>query len=337
MKRTIFQITLVILTAMTFSLSASADGKVLGAKHFDVPDWFKQSFLEISDDAMEAGDDDKHVLLFFHLEACPYCDTLLEENFRGDANKENIQSRFDAIDINIKGDREVVFNDELTLTEKDLAKRLGVQYTPTVMFITPDNKVALRLNGYRSRPEFQHALSYVSDSAYTKVKFDDYIQSQSTSPVYQLRPHNAFKDLQDLTTAGQSPLAVVFEDPTCIACDEFHDGLLQREDVSSVLKELTTVRLDTSSPAMITTVDGQKITAGEWAIALNLDVRPAVVLFDKGKEIIRIDALLRTWHFKGIVQWVAGRHYEEYPNMYQYISVLEKEALARGENVDYKD
>ena len=46
-------------------------GTVTGGVHHAMPDWFKDSFLEFVDDAEEAGDADKHLLLFFQLNACP--------------------------------------------------------------------------------------------------------------------------------------------------------------------------------------------------------------------------------------------------------------------------
>ena len=46
-------------------------GKVTGAKVTQFPDWFKESFLDITEDIAEANESGKHVILFMHLNGCP--------------------------------------------------------------------------------------------------------------------------------------------------------------------------------------------------------------------------------------------------------------------------
>jgi len=50
-----------------------AEGKVTGGQISKHPAWFKESFLDIAEDISEAADSDKHVMLFMHLNGCPYC------------------------------------------------------------------------------------------------------------------------------------------------------------------------------------------------------------------------------------------------------------------------
>ena len=47
--------------------SQTSPGKYTGGEHYDIPAWFKDSFLDIAEDATEAGESDKHLLLFMHL------------------------------------------------------------------------------------------------------------------------------------------------------------------------------------------------------------------------------------------------------------------------------
>ena len=62
----------------------NARGKITGGAVHQAPGWFKESFLEIADDVDEASEADKHVLLFFQLNACPYCDRMLKESFESE-------------------------------------------------------------------------------------------------------------------------------------------------------------------------------------------------------------------------------------------------------------
>ncbi len=46
--------------------TAQAAGTLTGGEKYDIPSWFKQSFLELADDAEEAAEADKHALVFIH-------------------------------------------------------------------------------------------------------------------------------------------------------------------------------------------------------------------------------------------------------------------------------
>ncbi len=110
-------------------------GKVVGGQMSEHPAWFKESFLDIAEDVDEAAQANRHVMLFMHLNGCPYCYRMTEENFKQAPYKDFIKQNFDVIAINIKGDREVALNEETSLREKELAVRLNVMYTPTVVFL----------------------------------------------------------------------------------------------------------------------------------------------------------------------------------------------------------
>ena len=72
------------LTALRFAPAAAFAGgtaergaRSSAAMPHEAPSWFKESFLEIAEDVDEASEANKHVLLFFQLNACPYCDRML--------------------------------------------------------------------------------------------------------------------------------------------------------------------------------------------------------------------------------------------------------------------
>jgi len=82
------------------ALAAAERGKITGGVAHEAPGWFKESFLDIADDVDEATEAGKHVLLFFQLNDCPYCDRMLEEAFESEPLTSYIQQHFDAIAIN---------------------------------------------------------------------------------------------------------------------------------------------------------------------------------------------------------------------------------------------
>lgn len=334
---------LATLVALQPPIVAAADrGQVHGVAQFSIPDWFKDSFLEIAEDATEAADEGRHVLLFFHLEGCPYCDKTLQENFLSGDNAPFIKANFDCIEINIRGSREVVFDENTALPEKELARAMNVQYTPAVVFVNEANRKLLRLEGYRDPKAFREALEFVKTRAYESTSFTAYRREAEAAraAAWDFRKHPAIQDAPDgidLSQLASEPLAIVFEDSNCSTCAEVHDTLFAREDVTEALSQLKVVRLDSRSTAAITGPDGTQTTPAELASALGITWRPAVVLLDRGEVRATINNRLYSWHFNGFLSWVSGRHYESEPRVYEYIGRLADARLAAGKDVNFVD
>ena len=49
-----------------FTSVTLAAGTLTGGEKYQIPGWFKESFLEFSEDAVEAAEADKHALVFIH-------------------------------------------------------------------------------------------------------------------------------------------------------------------------------------------------------------------------------------------------------------------------------
>ncbi|MCB1761219.1 MAG: thioredoxin fold domain-containing protein [Gammaproteobacteria bacterium] len=340
MPRSLSTPVITLLLALLFSLSAplgaeNARGKVTGGQQFEHPGWFKESFLDIAEDVSDASSAGKHVMLFMHLNNCPYCFRMVEENFKGGERTEYIKANFDVIQLNIKGDREIAFNAELSVPEKELAKHLKVRYTPTVIFLNHENKSVLRLNGYRSPQDFGQALDYVKEKAYLQSSLAEFVEARAAKPRYRFRDHPQLQTLSDLQAVAGEPLAILFEDASCDRCDELHDGHLQRDSVREVLKRFTFVRLDARSDDEIIDPEGNRTTPRAFAERLGLSYRPGIVLYDKGREVSRIDGMLYSYHFEETLRYVGERHYEKYPkSFYDYLGVRTEQLLSAGKNVD---
>jgi thioredoxin-related protein len=208
-------------------------------------------------------------------------------------------------------------------------------FTPTILFLDGDNQVVLRIDGYRSQRAFKYALDYVHEQAYRSTGLSRYIEDKAAKPVYALRAHPSFSTTRDLHEAAEDgPLAVIFEDRTCDECDAFHEGILRLPDTEKLLEKFTVVRLDALSDDSIVDVSGKTSTAKAFAADLGIDYRPGVVLFDQGREIIRIGGMLRSFHFQQVLGYVAGRHYEQYPVFNDYRRADSEEILSSGRDID---
>ncbi len=312
---------------------AAESGKVTGGINFDTPGWFKDSFLEIAEDAAEASEEGKHVLLFFHLNGCPYCNKMVNQNFQQEPLKSQIQANFDSIEINIKGDREIAMSEDMTTTESVLATYLKVKYTPTILFLDGNNKTVLRLNGYRSPEALKQALDFVQQKAYLKNSFSEYKRSNMKYGQYQLIDNPLFSSTTDFSSL-MTPVALLFEDNDCNECKHFHNKMLSRKEIQQQLKNYHVVRLDAKSTQPVIDFNGQKTTAKDWADSLNISYRPGLVLFDEGKEVARTESMLYPFHFEHVLRIGLNKNYQIYPTYLDLMSVRQEKLLAQGVDIN---
>jgi thioredoxin-related protein len=327
---------LVVALAGTAS-AAGADtprGRLTGGQVYELPGWFKKSFLVLSEDAEEAGQKGRHVLLFMHLVECPYCARLLDENFRSGDTKDFTEKNFDVIGIDIRGGNSVEWFDGNTYSETELARKLKTVATPTMVFIDAKGNTVLQINGYRKPSTLRQVLEYVQGRHYQTQSLASYVEKQNKAAVYRFREDPRFPPMTDFKGYAQ-PLAVIFEDKDCADCEEFHTKVLSHVEVQPELAKFKVVRLDAYSDAPITDIDGQKTTPRAWAQSLNLVYRPGVVLFNEGKQRMRMDGMQYHYHFKELLRYVSGRYYRDYASLPSYNAARREELLQQGVVIDY--
>lgn len=313
-------------------------GQVTGGKMSTHPDWFKESFLDIAEDVGEAAGADRHVILFMEMNGCPYCYKMIEENFRNAPYRDFIQQHFDVIPLNVKGDREVALDARTSVSEKEVADRLGVRFTPTLVFLSPDNKPVARVSGYRNVDDFKKVLDYVAEKAYETATLAEYLDAKKAGGRYSLQPHPQIQDIKDLNAVADRPLALLFEDSGCVACAALHEGHLADPEVNEVLKRFTLVRLDADSDTPIVAPGGDQTTPRALAATLGVEYLPTIVLFDQGREIARIESMLYRYHFLGMLEYVGNRKYLEFPDgPFDYINAKTAELTAAGKDVSVAD
>lgn len=328
---------LLLLTFALTTLSGSQQGKVTGGSDHAMPAWFKQSFLDFTEDIPEATENDKHVMLFMTLKFCPYCTKMLKENFvEGAKLQPYLEENFDVIGIDIKGSKEITVDEDTEMTEKEYAQHIKVQYTPTIIVFDNEGKIVVRVNGYRSSKNFKYILDFVKNKEYENMSLTQYVEKVKNKTLYTLQKSSLFSDISDLSKV-EGPLAVIFEDGSCTQCSYLHNTTLKNKDVISEMKKFTVVRYDATSNQKIITPKGEITTPNEWAKEIALDYRPGILLFDEKEEIARIDALLYSFHFKELFRYVSGKHYDDYETFLPYLGNRQQELLSQGINIDISD
>ncbi len=338
--RLLLSILLPLMAAPLEAQVADKRGTFYGAIATVYPDWFKESFLDLEEDVAEATDEGKRLLLIFQQDRCPYCNILVERNLSQRDIAELMQNEFQVIGLNIAGDRELRHVDGGEFTAKTFAKTLGVQFTPTVLFLDESGATVLRLNGYLPPREFKLALEYVSQHREAKGSYRDFLAAnvpKSTGgdlrgePFFATPPHN----LSRAADGEAPPLAVFFEQRDCPACETLHERILIDPDIRAQLKDFEAIQLDMWSDTAIITPGGEKATARQWADSLKVRYAPTVILFDRqGREVIRAESMLRMFHMHALFAYVGSGSQETFPSFQRYLSDRSHGMLEAGQDVD---
>lgn len=317
--------------------AAAKKAEIRGIGQYTIPSWFKTSFLDLKSDAAEAGAAGKRLLVYFGQEGCPYCAALFNTNFSQPAIADYTRRHFDAVDINMWGDRPVTdFNGE-TLGEKEFAAKHKVWFTPTILFFDDGGKQVLRLNGYYPPRQFLAALRYVAEKREGAETFAAYLarvapRTAAATPLHR-QPFFASPPY-DLRSAKGKPTVVFFEQKDCLGCDELHQNILDRPETRAQLKRLRAIQLDRWGDTPVLTPSGERLTARAWADRLNVAYVPTAVFFDRGKEVMRIEAMLKGFHVQSVMDYVASGAYRREPSFQRFIQQRADRLREQGVVVD---
>jgi thioredoxin-related protein len=314
---------------------AALHAQAAAPRAVDIPPWFAETFLDLREDVRDSARDGKRLMLYFGQDGCPYCRELMETSFTQPRIVEKTRRYFVAVALNIWGDREVTQLDGKTMSEKEFAKAMRVQFTPTLIFFDEKGAIVARLNGYYPPHRFEAALDYVAGKMEARQSFADYMKgvrreaasaSLHDEPFFMRPPYDLRR--------GAKPLAVLFETPYCAGCDELHREGFQRPEVRAQLAKFDVARFALSSTSEVVTPSGKKLRAADWAKELGIAYTPSMVFFDRGREVFRIEAYLRPFHLAGSFDYVASGAYLKEPSFQRFLQARAERLRKGGEAVD---
>jgi thioredoxin-related protein len=326
-------ILLALAALLTITPTLAADGD-------EGMPWFKESFLDIREDIAEAKKANRRLMLYFYQDGCPYCSKLIRDNFGQKAIADKTRKHFDVVALNLWGDREVTDLAGKAMPEKEFAKSMKVQFTPTLVMFDEQGGVALRLNGYLQPHKFEAALDYVGQRLEKKQNFADYLAKHAREPASAtlndlpgLLP--APLKLADTLKRSGQPLIVLFEQKECAACDEMHLEGFPRPEVKELLGKFDVARIDMASREPVQTPDGRTLPGRDWARSIGVFYTPSFVFFDaKGKEVFRVEGYLRPFHLGSSLDYVASGAYRNQPEFQRFIEARAAARRAKGERVE---
>mgnify|MGYP005858932591 FL=1 len=107
----------------------------LGDDGLHKPDWLRETFKDMTEDLAEANSEGKRLLVMVEQRGCIYCTRMHEKVYPDPTVAALLRDHYFVVQINLFGDVEVTDFDGTTLSEKDMAVRWGLMFTPTLMFL----------------------------------------------------------------------------------------------------------------------------------------------------------------------------------------------------------
>lgn len=186
------QLFLFLLTTLFSLHSALASESPAGSIQVEVGDdglhkqpWFLESFLDLREDLVEAQASGKRFAVIWEQKGCPYCEQVHTKNFTIESANRYVRENFVMVQLNLWGDREVTDFDGEVLPEKELARKWGVVFTPTIHFFVEAHELqadkagikqlASVMPGYFRPFHFVSMFEYVRERRYEKQHFQKYI------------------------------------------------------------------------------------------------------------------------------------------------------------------
>ena len=97
--------------------------------------WMRDTFKDLNEDLAEANAEGKRLVLMFEQRGCIYCTEMHEKTFPDPRVTKIIEDNYFVVQLNLHGDIEVTDFDGEVLTEKEAARKWGILFTPTIMFL----------------------------------------------------------------------------------------------------------------------------------------------------------------------------------------------------------
>jgi thioredoxin-related protein len=304
----------------------------------DIPRWFAETFLDFREDVAEAARDGRRLMIYFGQDGCPYCTKLMTTNFAQPRIVDKTRRHFMPVALNVWGDREATWTDGRTLSEKELARTLGVQFTPTILFLDETGNVVVRLDGYYPPQRFEAVLDYVAGRHEKREPLSAWLArhaKERASPTLHDQPFLMRPPYDLARKPGGKPLAVIFETVDCSPCDELHREAFRRREVLAEVARFDVARFSLAAATPVVLPDGRTLTARDWARELDIVYAPSVVFFDeRGREAFRIAAYLRPFHFASAFAYVADGAWRSEPSFQRWLQARAEAMRARGQRVE---
>ena len=144
--------------------------------------WLHDTFKDLQEDAADAAAEGKRLLVIVEQRGCLYCKDMHVKTFTDPRVEAMLTDAYYPIQINLHGDTEITDTDGEVLSEKQAARKWGVLFTPTMMFLPPEVDETLPataqavavMPGYFSAGTTLDLLTWVAEDRYLDQSEEDF-------------------------------------------------------------------------------------------------------------------------------------------------------------------
>jgi thioredoxin-related protein len=148
---------------------------IVGESGMPTQSWFKESSNDLARDLADVVKQGKLLAVVWEQRGCYYCKQMHEHNFQVHEVVSYVRSRFEFVQINMRGNRVVMDLEGNPATEAMLARRNRVTGTPTIQFLDRGGKEVFRMPGYAKPALFLTVFEYVAEKAYISQSLKEFV------------------------------------------------------------------------------------------------------------------------------------------------------------------
>jgi thioredoxin-related protein len=133
-----------LVLGVTTALPAFAE---LDNNGLHVETWIEETFLDLREDLGDANANGQRLLILFEQRGCIYCSEMHENVFSREDIAAMLDEEFFVVRLNLHGSLEVTDFDGEVMSERNIARRWGILFTPTLMFMpeeVPEDQTAVQ-------------------------------------------------------------------------------------------------------------------------------------------------------------------------------------------------
>ena len=127
--------TVIILSFIYFVAPVSAFAAQIGDDGLHKQSWMRDTFKDLREDLDEANLEGKRLVLMFEQRGCVYCSKMHKDVYSREKVSNYIDENFFVVQLNLHGDLEVTDLDGEILSEKAMARKWSILFTPTVLYL----------------------------------------------------------------------------------------------------------------------------------------------------------------------------------------------------------
>ena len=127
--------TVIIISFIYFVAPVSAFAAQIGDDGLHKQSWMRDTFKDLREDLDEANLEGKRLVLMFEQRGCVYCSKMHKDVYSREKVSNYIDENFFVVQLNLHGDLEVTDFDCEILSEKAMARKWNILFTPTVLYL----------------------------------------------------------------------------------------------------------------------------------------------------------------------------------------------------------